>query len=73
MGIFVNYCAGVERYILPAQNLQAVLVNILQYASNETLIRSTLGMFEICHPLFVMVDSGGYQLLQMFLKMLVVG
>jgi len=65
MGIFVNFCAGVNEDVLPAERVKAILINAPQNASSETLVKATNKMFESAEPTYVMLDSGGYQVLSM--------
>ena len=39
MGVFVNYCAGVSRGILPAVRVDAILVNVPQQAAHKAAVR----------------------------------
>lgn len=68
MGIFVNYCAGVQEGILPASRVEAILVNVPQQAAHMAAVRATSRMLEKANTRHCMLDSGGYQLLRMELK-----
>ena len=65
MGIFVNYCAGVHRGILPASRVDAILVNVPQQAAHAAAVRASRRMFEEAQTQHSMLDSGGYQYLRM--------
>ncbi len=73
MGTFVNYCAGVSREILPAQSVDAILVNVPQNAFSNAAVRETLKMFQCADTVHTMMDSGGYQNLQVMLNGGIVG
>ena len=68
MGMFVNYCAGVSREILPAQSVEAILVNVPQNAFSNAAVRETRKMFQCADTVHTMMDSGGYQNLQVMLN-----
>ena len=68
MGTFVNYCAGVSREIQPAQSVEAILINVPQNAFSNAAVRETLKMFKCADTVHTMVDSGGYQNLQVMLN-----
>ncbi|HPM10459.1 MAG TPA: hypothetical protein PK941_08465 [Paludibacter sp.] len=68
MGMFVNYCAGVHRETLPAQQVDAILINVPQNAYSDIAVRATLEMFRYAGTKYVMSDSGGYQNLDKELK-----
>ncbi len=61
---FVFLSAGLERDILPAHNIDGLLFNVAQDATNESVIRDTLKTIECASPRYLGVDSGGYQFLQ---------
>jgi tRNA-guanine family transglycosylase len=62
MGRLVNFCAGVERYILPARHVDAVLLNVPDDACSDSAINSTKRMLNSARAMDVMMDSGGFQL-----------
>ncbi len=66
--MFVNYCAGVHRETLPAQQVDAILINVPQNAYSDIAVRATLEMFRYAGTKYVMSDSGGYQNLDKELK-----
>ena len=68
MGVFVNYCAGVSQPILPAQHIEAILINVPQDAYSDIVVRKALEMIEYASTEHVMVDSGGYQNLKVELN-----
>ncbi len=68
MGIFTNYCAGVSQEILPAQNVNAILINVPQNCCSDISLRAALEMIAYASTEQVMVDSGGYQNLDKELK-----
>ena len=39
MGEFINFCAGVSREILPAKQVDAILLNVPHNAANEKQIQ----------------------------------
>jgi tRNA-guanine family transglycosylase len=63
MGDFVNFCAGVNPGTTPGLYPDALLVNAVQHATNSISIRATKQMISDFHPQYLMLDSGGYQLL----------
>lgn len=65
MGLFMNFCAGVVEDLLPAEWVRAILVNAPQYACSDVVIEMTNKMFEAAGTEYVMVDSGGFQVLSM--------
>lgn len=62
MGRLVNFCAGAELHILPARHVNAMLLNVFDDASSDSVINSTNHMLESLRPIFVMMDLGGYQI-----------
>lgn len=64
MSEFVFLSAGLERDILPAHNINGLLFNVAQDATNESVIRDTLKTIECANPRYLGLDSGGYQFLQ---------
>lgn len=63
MGIFVNFCAGVSGDVLPSGQVWAILINPLQNACSDKIVSDTNKMFETVGTEYVMLDSGGYQVL----------
>ena len=47
--------------ILPAQHVNAILVNVPQNAYSDIAVRATLEMFRYAGVIHTMMDSGGYQ------------
>jgi len=68
VGIFINYCAGVQEGILPAPHVDAILVNVPQQAAHAAAVKVTSRMLEKAKTRHCMLDSGGYQLLRMELN-----
>ncbi len=64
MGIFVNYCAGASRDVLPARHVDSLLYNVPQNACSEAAVRGTRKLIHESCAKNVFGDSGGYQLLQ---------
>jgi tRNA-guanine family transglycosylase len=64
MGQLINFCAGAELQILPANCVNALLFNVPDNGSRESAIRNTLKIIKSAKPNTVMLDSGGYQLLE---------
>jgi queuine/archaeosine tRNA-ribosyltransferase len=64
MGQLVNFCAGAELQILPANCVNAILFNVPDNGGSESDIRNTLKIIKSAKSNFVMLDSGGYQLLE---------
>jgi tRNA-guanine family transglycosylase len=62
MGQIVNFCAGVEPYVLPAKHVDAILVNVPDAAVSDAAINSTRRLFKIAGTQKVILDSGGFQL-----------
>jgi tRNA-guanine family transglycosylase len=62
MGKLVNFCAGADPNKLPAKKLNALLVNVPDHGANERKIKKAQNMFELAHPQYRMLDSGGFQL-----------
>ena len=62
MGKLVNFCAGVELYILPARHVDAILINIPDNACSDAAINSTNRMLTAAKTSLTMLDSGGYQI-----------
>jgi len=65
MGLFVNFLAGISEPVAPTDTIGGIVLNVPQNASSETLIRQTREMIDAINPGYVILDSGGYQLLSM--------
>jgi hypothetical protein len=64
MGIFVNFLAGISESVAPIVDIGGIVLNVPQNAANDIQIRHTVGMVEAIRPRYVLLDSGGFQLLQ---------
>jgi queuine/archaeosine tRNA-ribosyltransferase len=64
MGQLINFCAGAELKILPANRVNALLFNVPDNGGRESDIRNTLKIIKAAKSNIVMLDSGGYQLLE---------
>jgi tRNA-guanine family transglycosylase len=64
MGQFVNFCAGTNMNVLPAKQVDAMLINVPDNGSSERVIEYTLKMMKSAKVKFSMLDSGGFQLLK---------
>ena len=64
MGQLINFCAGAELQILPANCVNALLFNVPDNGGRESAIRNTLKIIKSAKPNTAMLDSGGYQLLE---------
>jgi hypothetical protein len=62
MGKLVNFCAGADPNKLPAQKINALLVNVPDHGANQRKTEKAQKMFELSQPEHVMLDSGGFQL-----------
>ena len=62
MGRLVNFCAGVETYVLPSKRVGAILLNVPANASSNAAIMSAKRMLELACTTEVILDSGGFQL-----------
>jgi len=63
MGELVNFCAGTNKSILPAEQVDAILVNVFDSGSSEYTIKYTREMFDYAKTKNRMLDSSGFQLL----------
>lgn len=68
MGIFVNFLAGISEPVAPTDSIKGIVLNVPQNASSDTQIRLTQEMIDAINPEYVLLDSGGFQLLQMELQ-----
>ena len=50
MGKLVNFCAGADPNKLPAQKINALLVNVPDHGANKIKIVKAKKMFEISNP-----------------------
>jgi queuine/archaeosine tRNA-ribosyltransferase len=64
MGTLVNFCAGADLRTLPAKPIGALLFNVPDHGSSSSKISSVQEMRHIAGPNYMMLDSGGYQLLK---------
>jgi hypothetical protein len=64
MGQLINFYAGAELQILPANCVNALLFNVPDNGGRESDIRNTLKIIKAAKSNIVMLDSGGYQLLK---------
>jgi len=61
MGVLVNFGAGMNATILPAKDVNAILVSVPHHGINEKAIQDTNLMFEYANCEYRFVDTGGYQ------------
>jgi len=61
MGILVNFCAGTNANILPAKDVDAILVNVPYNGIGNRAIDDTNLMFEYAACTYKFLDTGGYQ------------
>jgi tRNA-guanine family transglycosylase len=64
MGQLVNFCAGTNMNVLPAKQVNAILVNVPDNGSSPRVIEYTSKMMKSARVKFSMLDSGGFQLLK---------
>jgi tRNA-guanine family transglycosylase len=64
MGEFKNFCAGVSREILPAKQVDAILLNVPHNAANEKQIQESIKLINESGATATALDSGGFQLLE---------
>ena len=64
MGNLIYFCAGVNADILPAKNINAILLNVPDNGGDEKAIRNAKKLIKISGAKHVMLDSGGYQLIK---------
>ena len=64
MGKLVNFCAGADPDKLPAKKINALLVNVPDHGANQLKIEKAQKMFQLSKPKYVILDSGGFQLLK---------
>jgi tRNA-guanine family transglycosylase len=65
MGVFLNFCAGADDYrSLPGKNLDGILFNVPNAGKSKISITKTLQLIESEQPRYVMLDSGGFSLLE---------
>jgi len=62
MGNLINFCAGADNKTLPADKVQALLINVLDHGSNAQKIQRARDMRRLARPQYLMLDSSGYQL-----------
>ncbi len=62
MGVFINFVAGTNEQILPAADVEALLVNPLQHVINEVALANTQRMIARAGATYVMMDSSGFQI-----------
>ena len=61
MGVFVNFCAGTNANILPAKDVDAILVNVPYNGIGAKAINDTNLMFDYAACEYRILDTGGYQ------------
>ncbi|MBT7262065.1 MAG: hypothetical protein HN888_13200 [Desulfobacula sp.] len=61
MGVFVNFCAGTNANILPAKDVDAILVNVPYNGIGAKAINDTNLMFDYAACEYRFLDTGGYQ------------
>jgi tRNA-guanine family transglycosylase len=64
MGQLLNFCAGTNMNVLPAKQVDAMLINVPDNGSSPRVIEYTLKMMKSARVKFSMLDSGGFQILQ---------
>jgi queuine/archaeosine tRNA-ribosyltransferase len=64
MGKLINFCAGVSLEILPAKQVDAILLNVPHNASSEKQIQHSIKLIKESGASITALDSGGFQLLQ---------
>ena len=64
MGQLVYYCAGADPNCLPAQNINAMLLNALDHGANDRKIKAAKQMCLSANSNHIMQDSSGYQILK---------
>ena len=62
MGQLVNFCAGTNMQILPAKQVDAILVSVPYNASDDNAIRGTKMLLQYAGAKWSQLDSGGYQI-----------
>jgi hypothetical protein len=63
MGHLINYCAGTSVEVLPGKHIDALLLNVPNNAEDDRKIRASRNLIKVAQPKTVMLDSGGFQLL----------
>lgn len=61
MGELVNFCAGTNMHILPAKQVDAILVNVPFNGINKRAMEDTNKLFEFAGVKYSSLDSGGFQ------------
>jgi tRNA-guanine family transglycosylase len=64
MGELVYFCAGANADILPARQINALLLNVPDNGGDENTIRKAKNLIKISGAKHVMLDSGGFSLFQ---------
>jgi queuine/archaeosine tRNA-ribosyltransferase len=64
MGELVNFCAGVSLEILPAKQVDAILLNVPHNAASERQIQHSIKLINKSGAKITALDSGGFQLLK---------
>jgi hypothetical protein len=64
MGKLVYFVAGVSVDVLPAKHIKSVLLNVPDNGRDEKAIKDARNLVRISRAKTVMLDSGGFQLLQ---------
>ncbi len=62
MGQLVNFCAGTNKAILPAEKVEAILYNIIDNGIDEKVRQYTREMFEFAGTEIPFQDSSGFQI-----------
>ena len=63
MGKLVFFCAGISNNRYPVTNMQGVLINSATHGENKRCILNTLKMLKKFKYQYIILDSGGYQLI----------
>jgi len=64
MGKLVYFCAGAYNQKLPSGKVKALLLNVPRNGHNQGAIERSRALIKKCGAKFVILDSGGYQLLK---------
>lgn len=68
MGKLVNICAGADLKTLPVSRVEAILINAPNFSGNDKKINAAREMCLAARPEYLMLDSGGFQVLEGELK-----
>lgn len=64
MGNLIYFVAGTSVDVLPGKHIGALLLNIPNNAATEKKIQESKNLIKVAQPRTVMLDSGGFQLLE---------